>query len=106
MLILAKNKVTAEQLKKVAMPDATDTFTPIPHAGLVDLTRTAIANAGFTVTEEEHALARNGLRYFGGFAITGKDISGDDRKLVLGLRNSGDKSFAASICLEIGRAHV
>lgn len=98
-LILAKNKLQFDQLKEVETPNGTDSFQPIPHAHLVERTRKAIGDAGFTIEHEEHATARNDLRYFGGFAITGRDITGDDRKLVVGLRNSNDKSFAASICL-------
>ena len=97
MLIYAKNKIDAEALSGVQTPEATETHTPIPHRKLVDMTREAIGRAGFEVSEEEHALARGGLRYFGGFALKGKDISGEDRKIVLGLRNAHDKSFAASI---------
>tara|TARA_R110002153_G_scaffold43986_1_gene124125 strand:- start:1466 stop:2245 length:780 start_codon:yes stop_codon:yes gene_type:complete len=99
MLILAKNKVDSEQLKNVITPAATDTHTPIGHALLAERTRNVIAKAGFEITEEEHAIARGGLRYFGGFALKGGTIDGDDRKLVLGLRNAHDKSFAASVCI-------
>lgn len=99
MLIIAKNKINFDQLKKVKLPEASQTFTPIPHAHLVTEARKAIETAGLTIAEEEHAIARDGLRYFGGFALTGQDITGTDRKLVFGLRNSGDKSFAASVCL-------
>ena len=99
MLILAKNKVTPEQLEKVPTPNPTDTHTPIPHALLADRARNAISQAGFVIAEEEHAIARGGQRYFGGFSLTGDDLKGDDRKLVLGLRNAHDKSFAASVCI-------
>ena len=99
MLILAKNKVESEQLAQVPTPSATDTHTPIPHALLADRTRNVIDKAGLQIVEEEHAIARNGLRYFGGFALKGDAIDGDDRKLVLGLRNAHDKSFAASVCI-------
>ena len=97
MLIYAKNKIDAEALTAVHTPEVTSSHTPIPHRQLVDMTREAINRAGFEITEEEHALARGGLRYFGGFALTGKGIFGEDRKIVLGLRNAHDKSFAASI---------
>ena len=99
MLILARNKVDSEQLKNVITPAATETHTPIGHALLAERTRNVIAKAGFEITEEEHAIARGGLRYFGGFALKGGTIDGDDRKLVLGLRNAHDKSFAASVCI-------
>lgn len=98
-LIIAKNKVNFEQLLGIETPEATDSFQPIAHHTLVSLTRAAIANAGLTVLEEEHALHRDGLRYFGGFALTGAGIDGADRQVVLGLRNSNDRSFAAAVCI-------
>ena len=88
-----------DQLKAVKTPEKTATHTPIPHSLLVSKTRTALDRAGFSITEEEHALARGGQRYFGGFALTGDDIKGEDRRLVFGLRNSSDKSTAASACM-------
>ena len=98
-LIIAKNKVNAEQLASVFTPEKTDSFQPIPHFGLVELTREAIGRAGLSISQEEHSLARGGQRYFGGFALSGLDITGADRQIVLGLRNAHDKSFAASICV-------
>jgi len=88
-----------DQLRAVRTPEKTDTHTPIPHSLLVGKTRKALDRAGFSITEEEHALARGGQRYFGGFALTGDDIKGEDRRLVFGLRNSSDKSTAASACM-------
>ena len=88
-----------DQLRAVKTPPKTDSHTPIPHSLLVDKTRKALDRAGFAITEEEHALARGGQRYFGGFALTGDDIKGEDRRLVFGLRNSSDKSTAASACM-------
>lgn len=98
-LLICKNKLDASQLAGVQTPLATESFIPIPHSVLVGLTREAIDRAGLAVVNEEHGIARDGLRYFGGFALSGSDIQGDDRQIVLGLRNSNDKSFAASICI-------
>ena len=98
-LILAKNKVDIAQLAEVKTPSATDTHTPISHALLVDQAHKALDRAGLTVEQEEHALGRGGLRYFGGFAIKGEDMEAKDRRLVVGLRNAHDKSFAASVCI-------
>ena len=98
-LIIAKNKVNFKQLMGVETPEATESHMPIGHHTLVTLTRAAIENAGLTILEEEHALHRGGLRYFGGFALTGKGIEGNERQVVLGLRNSHDKAFAAAVCI-------
>ena len=99
MLIYAKNKIDSEALSGVQTPEGTSSHTPIPHHQLVGLTREALDRAGLEVKEEEHALARGGLRYFGGFSLKGSDVTGDDRNIVLGLRNAHDKSFAASIAV-------
>jgi hypothetical protein len=98
-LIIAKNKVNAEQLNGIFTPEKTDSFQPIAHSSLVSLTRDAIERAGLSIVNEEHSLARGGQRYFGGFALAGSDITGSDRQIVLGLRNAHDKSFAASVCV-------
>lgn len=51
-LLIAKNKVSAEQLLTVKTPEATESFQPIGHALLVDQMREAIARAGFSIKEE------------------------------------------------------
>jgi len=98
-LIISRNKVSAEQLANVFTPAATDSHQPIAHSVLVDLTREALDRVGLQVREEEHGLANGGLNYFGGFALKGSDIYSAEREIVLGLRNSNNKRFAASICL-------
>ena len=99
MLIYAKNKIDSEALVKSPTPKGTESHTPIPHHKLVNMTRQALWRAGLKITEEEHALARGGMRYFGGFALKGTGAKGRDRKIVLGLRNAHDKSFAASVAV-------
>jgi len=99
MLIYAKNKIDSEALVGVQTPEGTKSHTPIPHHNLVKMTRQALDRAGLEIKEEEHALARGGLRYFGGFSLKGSDVNGDDRNIVLGLRNAHDKSFAASVAV-------
>jgi hypothetical protein len=98
-MIIAKNLVSTEELSTVLTPEATDSFTPIAHSYLVEQTGAAIERAGYRITEEKHALARGGQRYFGGFQITGPSIQSAERSLVVGLRNSHDRTFAASICV-------
>jgi Domain of unknown function (DUF932) len=98
-IIIARNKVNALQLANVETPEASESHQPISHATLVDLTREAISRAGLEIRDEEHALAAGGLNYFGGFALKGNDIYSSEREIVLGLRNSNNKQFAASICV-------
>jgi hypothetical protein len=98
-LIICKTKVSPEQLLGVQTPAPTDSHIPVPHSLLVSLMREAVERAGMAISHEEHGLARDGMNYFGGFALSSPLITAQDRKLVLGLRNSHLKQFAASICL-------
>lgn len=99
MIVIGKNHVTAEQLLNVVTPAETDTFKPLPHHLLVEYTREALNDAGFQIVEEDHVIAKDGLRYFGGFALSHTSLSGDRRQIVCGIRNANDKSFPAAICI-------
>jgi hypothetical protein len=98
-LILSNNKVTLDELAAVSTPAPTENHFPIPHIGLVDAVRDALTQQNYEILEEEHALARKGQRYFGGFAVTSPDVAGERRRLVVGVRNSHDKAFAAALVL-------
>lgn len=99
MIVIGKNHVTAEQLLNVVTPAETDTFKPLPHYLLVEYTREALNDSGFQIVEEDHVIAKDGLRYFGGFALSHTSLSGDRRQIVCGIRNANDKSFPAAICI-------
>jgi hypothetical protein len=72
---------------------------PIPHFTLVERLREIVGNAGLSITQEAHALARGGLRYFGLFQVTGIPNFSQEMNIgtVIGLRNSQDKMFPAGI---------
>jgi hypothetical protein len=57
-----------------------------------------LAGNGMTVVNQAHALWNNGLRYFGLLEVTNGAAS-IDYGLVIGLRNSHDKTFPAAIAL-------
>jgi len=97
MFIIASNKVSFEQLSTLPTPAPTPSHTPVAHSHLVTSARHAIGAAGFEIVQEQHATNRDGLRYFGGFALRGPDITSKERELVLGLRNSHDKTFPAGL---------
>jgi hypothetical protein len=93
------HSVESTEVQQVATPMATDSWHPIPHFSLIERLREIVSDAGMTITQEAHALARNGLRYFGLFQVAGiPNFSQEDNiGTVIGLRNSHDKSFPAGI---------
>lgn len=91
--------VESTEVQQVATPLATDSWHPIPHFALVERLREIVADAGMSITQEAHALARGGLRYFGLFQVAGVPNFSQENTIgtVIGLRNSHDKSFPAGI---------
>jgi hypothetical protein len=81
-----------------ATPAASETWVPIAHHRLLELVEATLAASGMNVANEAHALWSDGLRYFGLLEVT-NGRPHEDYGLVIGLRNSHDKSFPAAIAL-------
>lgn len=80
----------------VKMPAATRTYMPIGHLPYVELVQDKLADVGFRFGTEAHALTKEGKRYFGlVHLLCGKE--NEQHALVLGIRNSIDKSFPAAL---------
>jgi len=94
MLHSGAANVSYDDLRAVAVPEATDTHVPIPHHEIVELVRYTLGFFGHEIVEEQHAIMPDGNRYFG--LMTLRSPYGDYSD-VLGLRNSHDKSFPIGI---------
>lgn len=92
---------TMDDVRGVNTPDATDTWTPIGHHELIDAVIGTLGGAGLRVVNEAHALWQDGNRYFGSFQLA-NGTDHDDYALVIGLRNSHDKSFPAGLACGSG----
>ncbi len=90
------NVIQPEVLRDVVTPEATATWTPVPHDTLVNSVRSALTYSGATIVREEHALYHDGDRYFGLLHL-GDDKDGGNT--VIGIRNSHDKTFPAGLSL-------
>ena len=85
-------------VEKSKTPAASPTWVPIAHNRLLEQVETTLTASGMTVANEAHALWNDGLRYFGLLEVTHGQLH-DDYGLVIGLRNSHDKSFPAAIAM-------
>lgn len=88
---------TLDQVKNTHTPAETKTWTPIPHAELIDKVQTTLDFNGYKIITEAHALGRDGQRYFGLMQVEPRRKTGHepiDSGTVVGLRNSHDKAFA------------
>lgn len=90
--------VTREEVAAVATPENTRTWYPIPHMQLIERVESALETLNLRVTEQAHALAKDGLRYFGLMRVANGHEAGD-YSYVMGLRNAHDRSFTASLAV-------
>lgn len=96
------HNVERQKVADVATPEGTDTWFPIPHTSLLDLIENSLPNFGLAIVQQQHALMREDHRYFGLYQIQPTNTEDADYGLVLGIRNSHDKSFPAGLCLGSG----
>lgn len=115
------SETSREQLAEVVTPARTASFQPVSHIEFLAQVESSLGGDNYRIVNETHALSRNGNRYFGILQIANqpKQEFGPDRfgwgelgvrmeveadyGFVVGLRNSHDHAYSAS--LAIG-AHV
>ena len=91
-----------EDVQKVPVPEATQSWTPIGHHELVESVVATLGGTGLHVTQSVHALWSEGNRYFGSFQLENGGGDHPDYALVVGLRNSHDKTFPAGLACGSG----
>jgi len=84
------------EVARVSTPKPTTTWTPIPHVTLIETVEDALRSTGLKIGNQVHSLSQEGARYFGLTEVRGPHDPGD-YSLVLGLRNSHDKTFPVGL---------
>jgi len=97
-LVLHTGAQTADWDKVVAVktPKGTDTWTPVPHARVIEEVQGTLERTGLTVKESAFALNDDGAQFFG---LLGLDSlgGGGEYQIVVGLRNSHNKKFSVGL---------
>src|SRR3954471_15362554 len=86
------HRVEMDEVQRVRTPRATSTWTPIPHAQLINQVQNALTAARLRIGTQAHSLTHDGARYFGLMEIHRHNLQREDYSLVMGLRNSHDKT--------------
>jgi hypothetical protein len=98
ILHCGNSKVERNYLPMVDMPEKTRSYCPVAHHELVDLVESKMNDCGFHFATQAHSLNKEGTRYFGLMQlVNGTDLASEQHGLVVGLRNSYDKSFPAAM---------
>jgi hypothetical protein len=90
--------VTQDELSLIPIPEATETYIPVPHNQLAETLSTIGQDIlkEFSLCKEQYALAREGNQMFG-VLVFKKNTS--ELGLSIGFRNSYDKSMAIGIAI-------
>lgn len=86
------------QVERAKTPARSPSWVPVAHHRLLEQVEATIVGTGLSIVNEAHALWGDGMRYFGLLEISNGQAE-SDYGLVIGLRNSHDKSFPAAIAL-------
>jgi len=96
MIHCGGREVVREELAQVGTPAPTETWHPIPHDRLFAEVEQSLLRNDLRIVGEQHAIARDGDRYFGLLQIA-NGHNPSDHAWVLGLRNSHDQTFPAGL---------
>ena len=83
------------RLCQITTPKPTLTWTPLPHARLMDAVEGQLEKRGFRIHQSNCLLTHSGDRFFG--TVTVSDRSNLGYRRMIGARNSHDKSLAAGL---------
>lgn len=95
------NTATLEEVRAVNTPAPEGIWHPVAHGVLYDQVVSAMDTLHMRIVKEQHALAKDGLRYFSLLQV-GNGAEDKDFAFVLGLRGSLDKTYAAGIAVGSG----
>ena len=96
MLHCGAHAATRDQLSALATPPRTRTWVPIAHDCLLAGVEQSLSHSGLSIVSEAHGLTRDANRYFGLLQVA-NGTDADDCSLVLGIRNSHDRSLPAGL---------
>jgi uncharacterized protein DUF932 len=94
--------VSRDRLAAVVTPQSTCTHYPISHIQIVEQVESTLSALGIGVKESAFALSPSSTRFFG-LATLDVPIPGGNYGILLGMRNSHDKEWAAALA---GGSHV
>lgn len=88
-------RVTREQIAKVATPESTATFKAVPHIELIESLEKELKARGIEITREQYAMRGDGSRIFGTLDLNLNGVTGSQASM--GLRTANDKTMALKI---------
>jgi len=100
LLHCGASATSLEEIEQIPTPAPTATHFPISHGSLIRHVRGQLLSGGVEIQEEAYGLSHEGARVFGVLALKAEHLPTiEGGNLVLGIRNSHDRSFCAGLAL-------
>lgn len=90
MSLTLNTPISRADLVRVRKPKATESYAPVPHIKVIEMTLEELEKNGFKVLSEGYRMAKNGLQARGDYEIATKD---KEMHIKLAWHNSYDKSL-------------
>jgi hypothetical protein len=87
-------KISREELREIATPEATTTHQPLPHSKIVEALLESLSFRHLMVIRDEYAVSPDGMKMFGVMDLE-REFSGVH--FSIGLRNANDKSMRLAL---------
>lgn len=93
--LMARNRVSEEQLLAVVPPEPTATWHPLSHGAVITALEKACDGLGMKIGNRQYGATKNMMRMFGVWDLINGDTEGN---AAMGLRHGLDKSLSIGIC--------
>jgi hypothetical protein len=96
LMMRGSRQAGLDEIAEMRPPEPKGRWFPVAHSDVVMETKEILTGAGFKVSQESYAVSRSNNRFFG--VLTLGSAIGDETMLMVGVRNSYDKSFPIGFC--------
>jgi hypothetical protein len=90
--------ITMEEAFAIPVPGKTSTYTPVSNQGLWEMLQRNAEYRGLRLGVPQMGISHKGQRLFGTVEILNQDHLDNQVRLMLGLRNSYDKTLSVGVC--------
>jgi hypothetical protein len=97
MLHCGGHQLEYEELQMIKTPEPEGIWNPIAHTTIFQTMMDTLNGSGYQIKQAVHAVSAKGANYFGLVQVDADYLETDEYGLVVGFRNSHNKSFSASM---------
>jgi len=90
--------VTLDEAFAVPVPEQTRTYVPVSNKDLLEMLQRVAISKGLQLGTPQLGLSHKGQRMFGSMEITNQDHFDEQVRLMLGVRNSYNKTMSIGVC--------